>query len=180
MKKEVNKAKATRLTNPGNLILVSAAYKDKDTITTCAWHSPCSHAPACVGVALAQKHFSSELIRTSGEFVINVPSFDLKEQIVYCGSHSGRDRDKFKETGLTKEKVVKLSRAPKIKEAIASIECTLADVKEIGDHFVFFGQPLYAEAEEECFDFEHLVWKEDAGLIFHLGGTFFMRQGPRA
>ena len=179
MKKEIDKSKASRLVNAGNLILVTAAYKDKDTITTCAWHAPVSYKPACLMVALAKKHLSSELITKSKEFIINIPSFQLKDKAVYCGSHSGREVDKFEDTGLTREKAVKLSKPPKIAECIASIECALVDIKEIGDHFLFLGEPVYAAAEEALFDFENIVWKEEAGLLFHLGGPFFMRQGKR-
>ena len=128
-------------------------------------------------IALAKKHFSSELITKSSEFIINVPGWSLKDSAVFCGTHSGRDCDKFKDGKLSKEKPHTLIKAPKIKECIGSIECFLVDVKAIGDHFVFFGEPLYADAEEELFDFDNFVWKDNAGLIFHLGGKFFMIQG---
>jgi flavin reductase (DIM6/NTAB) family NADH-FMN oxidoreductase RutF len=177
MKKEINKDKSSRMVNAGNLILVTAAYKDKDTITACAWHAPASYKPACLLVALAKKHLSSELITKSKEFIINIPSFQLKDKAIYCGSHSGREVDKFKETGLTRERPLKLSKAPWIKEALGHIECSLVDIKEIGDHFLFFGEPIYVEAEEKLFDFENVVWEEAADLIFHLGGKFFMHQG---
>ncbi|MBN2120385.1 MAG: flavin reductase family protein [Candidatus Omnitrophica bacterium] len=178
MKKEVDKKRACRLINSGNLILVSCSYKDKDNITTCAWHSPCSHTPACLLVALAKKHLSSELIRKSKEFIINIPSWQLKDKAVFCGSNSGRDIDKFQKAPLTREKALKLSKASKIKECIANIECSLIDIKEIGDHFLFFGEPVYAEVVEGIFDFDNIVWKEEADLLFHFGGKFFAKQGP--
>jgi flavin reductase (DIM6/NTAB) family NADH-FMN oxidoreductase RutF len=36
-----------------------------------------------------------------------VPSIDLKEEMHYCGIKSGKDMDKFAETGLTPVKAIK-------------------------------------------------------------------------
>ncbi len=50
----------------------------------------------------------------------------------------------------------------------------LIDKIEIGDHIVFFGEVLYAEAERELFP--DGFWEtEKAELIYHLGGNFFMK-----
>ena len=173
MKRQLEKNRAYRLINPGNLILVTSSYEDKDNIVTCAWNSPYSHKPAGVLIALAKTHLSSELIKKSEEFIINIPNWSLKASLIFCGTHSGREWDKFKEANLTKEKSHILIKTPKIKECIGSIECALVDIKEIGDHFIFFAEPVYAEVEEDLFDFENFVWKESADLIFHLGGAFF-------
>ena len=177
MKKEVNKDKVLRLINAGNVILVTSSYKGKDNIAACAWNTPCSHKPAALLIAFATSHFSSELITKSAEFIVNVPDWSLKDKVIFCGTHSGRDCDKFQEAKLNREKPHTLTKTPKIKECIGSIECSLIDVKKIGDHFIFFGEPLYTEAEENLFDFKNCVWKDEAGLIFHLGGSCFAKQG---
>lgn len=177
MKKQIAASKASRLINPGNLVLVSSSCKDKDNIVTCAWQAPCSHTPSCIMVALAKKHFSSQLIEKSEEFIINIPNVELLEKVIFCGLHSGRDCDKFHQAQLTREKPCVLVKTPKIKECMGNIECSLVDIKEIGDHFLFLGQPLYAEAEEDKFDFDNLVWKISTPLVFHLGGNFFAKLG---
>ncbi|MDD4954610.1 MAG: flavin reductase family protein [Candidatus Omnitrophica bacterium] len=177
MKIEINKQNASRLINCGPVILVSSGYKGRKNITTCAWSMPLSKNPPLLGVALAKKHFSSELIKLSSQFVINVPEWALLDKVMLCGSVSGRNMDKFKESGFTPEKAHSLSDAPKITECAASLECMLVDSKETGDHYLFTGEITYAEAKNNLFvnDF----WDTNkAELIFHLGGKFFFKSSP--
>jgi flavin reductase (DIM6/NTAB) family NADH-FMN oxidoreductase RutF len=171
MKKEVPKEKANRIINSGQVILVTCAHKDKTNIITLAWNSPLSHKPALLGISVAKTHLSAELIKASEEFIVNVPDLDLLQSVVYCGSHSGREVDKFQESGLTAQKANRLIKAPLIKECIGHLECYLADVKEAGDHFLFIGEVIYACAEDKLFAD---TWQVDkVKLIFHLGGKFF-------
>jgi len=175
MKQEIPKSKASRLINPGGVILVSSAYKDKTNIITLAWHMPISKEPPLIGIAIAKSHFSYELIKKSQEFIVNIPSLDLLKQTIYCGSIHGDKADKFKEANLTAQKASKLAKAPLIKECIGNIECYLRDVKDTGDHGLFIGEAIYACAQEGLFD---ETWKiNKAKLIFHLGGKFFTSTG---
>lgn len=177
MKVEIDKQKATRLINPGQVILVTSGYKDKSNITACAWSMPLSHNPASVAIALAKKHFSSELIRQSQEFIINVPDWKLLDRVILCGSCSGREINKFAKVKLTPEKSHSLSKTPKVKECVASLECALIDVKEVVDHYVFFGEVLHAEAENDYFVND--LWDTNkVELIFHLGSHFFFKSSP--
>lgn len=171
MKIEILKDKANRIINSGQVVLVSCAFKDKINIITLAWNMPLSHNPPLLGISVAKTHLSAELIRKSEEFIVNVPGFDLLKSVVYCGTHSGREVDKFKETGLTPESANRLIKTPLIKECIGHLECYLSDIKEAGDHFLFLGEVIYACAQEDLFN---ETWQPDkVKLIFHLGGKFF-------
>lgn len=53
-------------------------------------------------VAVRYTRHTYELINKSGVFTISIPSQNaLKKELAFCGSKSGRNLDKFKETGLT-------------------------------------------------------------------------------
>lgn len=171
MEIEVSKDKANRIINAGQVVLVSCAYKDKANIITLAWSTPLSHKPPLLGISVAKSHLSAELIKKSEEFIVNVPGLDLLKSVVYCGTHSGREVDKFKESGLTRENANRLVKTPLIKECIGRLECYLRDVKETGDHSLFIGEVIYAGAEEDYFK---EIWQVDkVKLIFHLGGKSF-------
>ncbi|MFH1678547.1 MAG: flavin reductase family protein [Candidatus Omnitrophota bacterium] len=171
MKTEVSRERATRLLSSGNVILVSCAYKDKTNIITLAWKTPLSHKPPLVGISVAKAHLSCELIEKAEEFIVNVPDISLLEKVVYCGSVSGRDVDKFKETGLTSVKANLLVKAPLISECIGNLECRLRDIREFGDHKLFVAEIIYAQAEEGFFE---QTWNVDkVKLIYHLGGSSF-------
>lgn len=178
MKKEIPISDARRLINSGNLILVTTADDGKQNIATAAWHMPMSVEPPLIGIALAKEHYSSELIMVSEEFTINIPSWSLLQKAIYCGSVSGREEDKFKNTGFTSEPPVKLVESPRIKECIGCIECDLFETFETGDHYVFVGQPVYADAEDELFTDN--AWDSvKSELIYHLSGKYFAKSGER-
>ncbi|MBU2101825.1 MAG: flavin reductase family protein [Candidatus Omnitrophota bacterium] len=174
MKIEISKDKASRLLNCGMLVMVTAAAKDKATITPCAWRLPLSRKPPALGVALAKSHYSSELIRQGEEFIVNIPVWGLLDKVKSCGSVSGRKVDKFSAFGLSRQKPCILSKTPAIAECIAHIECSLFDVKEVGDHFLFLGEVVYAQAEEK--NFVHDLWSiAGVEFIFHVGGELFFK-----
>jgi flavin reductase (DIM6/NTAB) family NADH-FMN oxidoreductase RutF len=171
MKIEVPKEKSTRLINSGNLILVTSAYKDKTNIVTIAWHSPLCRKPPLVGISVAKSHLSCEFIQKAGEFIINIPDEPLLRKAVFCGSISGREREKFSEAGLTPVKAKHLVKTPVIGECPGHIECYVRDTKEFGDHVLYAGEVIYAEAEERLFQEN---WDTDKiKLIYHLGGKCF-------
>ncbi|MCM8831485.1 MAG: flavin reductase family protein [Candidatus Omnitrophica bacterium] len=175
--KPIDINKATRLINCGEVILVTAGFDDKFTITTCAWHMPVCKDPPLLAIALAKKHFSSELILKGKEFAINIPDWELLDKVMLCGSISGRQIDKFEHANLTKLEPKHLKYTPKIAECIGNIECSLFDVKEAGDHYIFVGKVLYAQVKKQYFlkDF----WDTNkVNLIFHLGSKFFFKSSP--
>jgi flavin reductase (DIM6/NTAB) family NADH-FMN oxidoreductase RutF len=178
MKKEINVQEARKLINSGGLVLVTAADGDNKNIATVAWHMPVSSEPPLIGVALAKEHYTSELILVSEEFTINIPNWAIMEKAIYCGSVSGRNENKFEKTGLTPEASVKLVESPRIKECIGNIECDLYETIDVGDHYLFIGQVVYAEAEEDIFT--DSTWdSQKAELIYHLGGRYFTKSGER-
>jgi len=113
---------------------------------------------------------SNEMIKNSGEFVINVPNVNILSQVHYCGTISGRDADKFKQSRLTPLPAKKVT-PPLISECIAHIECKIQDVYPTGDHSIFVGEVLAASVVDSLFDG---CWKTDeAKTLHHLGGNLY-------
>ncbi len=175
MKAEITRQRATRLLSSGNVIMVSSAYKDRANIITLAWKTPLSHNPPLIGISIAKTHFSCELIEKSEEFIVNIPELEILDKVVFCGSVSGRQVDKFKETKLNPLKANRLIKTPLIADCIGNLECYVRDVREFGDHKFFVGEIIYAQAEEGMFE---QTWDVDKmRLIYHLGGAFFTSSG---
>ena len=173
MKKvSVKTSKANRLINYGTVVLVTSSAGGKDDITPVAWNTPLSHDPMLVGVSVAKKHCSHELIDKSGEYVINVPSAEMLPKVAYCGSVSGRSVDKFKESGLESQ-AAKTVSVPLISECIAHIECRVIQKIGVGDHTLFVGEVKAASAAE---GFLNKDFVPDVGrfrTLQHLGGAEF-------
>ena len=143
---------------PGNMlyplpvVMVSAADKEgRDDIITVAWAGTVCTNPPMVSISIRPERYSYHMIRETGEFVINLTTEELAFATDYCGVKSGRDVDKFKETGLTREKAEKV-KAPMIAEAPVSIECKVKEIRELGSHHMFIAQVAAVHADEKYKD----------------------------
>lgn len=131
--------KITTYTNPRQVILVTCRHGKTDNIFTLDWHSPLSFDPKLYAIAVGKTRFSHELISKSKVFAVNFMDKKYEKEIYYCGSHSGRTVDKFKETGFTKEESEKID-CPRIKECLAFFECQVIKSIETGDHTLFIAK----------------------------------------
>lgn len=112
--------------------------------------------PPITGIAIRKATYSHGLISESGEFVINLPSRALMDQTDYCGAVSGRDADKFAESGLTPVASTRV-RPPLIGECPINLECVVHSIQEIGDHDLFLGEVVEAHADDSVLDEEDNV-----------------------
>ncbi len=108
---------------------------------------PVSKDPPMVACAISKNAYSRELIEKCGEFVINVPTKQQDKQVYYCGYHSGRDVDKFSETGFSASPSRKIN-APIIEECPAQMECIVLQAIETGDKFLYIAEVVEAYADE--------------------------------
>lgn len=60
-------------------------------------------------VGIIPEHYSYQLIKESGEFVINIPAKDFQKEYYYLGSKSGRDEDRFAALNLAWENGTKVN-----------------------------------------------------------------------
>lgn len=125
--------------------------KGQDDIITVAWTGTICTNPPMVYISVRPSRFSHHMLMETGEFVINLTTEKLTRATDYCGVRSGRDVDKFKETGLTREKA-EFVKAPMIKESPVSIECRVTEVKKLGSHDMFLAEVLAVHADEEYMD----------------------------
>lgn len=123
----------------------------KVNIMTVAWHTPISHNPALYGISISPDRHSHDMIIESKEFVINFPSYDMAEKALFCGTISGKDVDKFEQTGLTPIPASKV-RPPLIEECYCHLECELFDKRVYGDHTFFVGRILNILVDDGVFE----------------------------
>ncbi len=131
----------------------------KANIVVVSFCMPAAGQPPQVACSIGKAFYSYELIEQTGEFIVNVPTKALQKAVYYCGTHSGRHVDKFKETGLTPLPARRL-KAPIIVECIAHMECvvvgkldtkpyTNSDLKpNIANKTLFLGEVVEAYADE--------------------------------
>ncbi|RJQ56296.1 MAG: flavin reductase family protein [Actinobacteria bacterium] len=133
---------------PCPVVLVTTVDAEgKANIITLAWAGQACSDPPCVTIAVRPQRYSHDLIRSSGEFVLNVPGRDILDAVDYCGVVSGRRVDKFKVAGLTPEAASEVT-PPLIKECPVSLECRVIHTISLGVHDLFVGEIVAAHAEE--------------------------------
>lgn len=142
-KKDFPVSEIRRFLEPGPIVLVSSAWKDRTNIMTMGWHTVMEFTPALVGCIISEGDYSFKLIRQSKECVINIPTTDIAETVVRIGNCSGADTDKFKEFGLTLVPGEKVG-APLVGECFASFECRLADESLIKKYNFFIFEVVKA------------------------------------
>jgi flavin reductase (DIM6/NTAB) family NADH-FMN oxidoreductase RutF len=118
---------------------------------TLAWAGTVCSEPPMIGLGIRPTRHSHKLIKNSKEFVVNIPSTKILKETDYCGVTSGRDTNKFSETGLTQEQADKV-KAPLICECSVNIECILKDMIPLGTHDLFLGEIVQVHIDQEVLD----------------------------
>lgn len=132
----------------------------------------CLYQPAMVYISVRPQRYSYDLLRDSGEFVINLTTEKLLRAADWCGVKSGRDTDKWKEMHLTPGRASRLDWAPVIEEAPVNIECRVTEVKELGSHHMFLARVEAVQADKDYMDADGRFRLNDAGLIAYSHGEY--------
>lgn len=142
-------------------------------IVTVAWTGTICTNPPMLYVSIRPERASYQLIRESGEFVVNLTTRRLQRACDWCGVRSGRDYDKWAECGLTPAPAAKLELAPVIAESPVNIECKVTEVKELGSHHMFLASVEAVQVDESLVDAQGRLDLARAGLTAYSHGEYF-------
>lgn len=161
-----------RLINHGPCVLITAGTIEKANVAPIAWTMPVNDDPPLVAIAVAESHYTAELINKTGEFVLNVPDLSLMRELIGTGRVSGRKEDKIKKFNITLQEASVSGRTPHIDGAIGYIECSVFDKHIYDGVFLFIGKVLYAAVRDDLYD--GCLIPEKSPTAHHLGGGWFM------
>ena len=116
-------------------------------------------------VLVRPSRYTYDLIEITDDFTVNVPTPELADKVLYFGTASGRDQDKFKAMRLTATPGKKV-KSPIVEECTIHYECKVVHKNDVipdaladeiynrsysqGDfHRIYFGEILavYADAD---------------------------------
>lgn len=170
---------AKQIWKPGNMLyplpVVMVSVRDKkgnNNIITVAWAGTVCTNPPMVSISVRPERHSYQMIKESGEFVINLVTKDLVFATDYCGVKSGRDVDKFKEMKLKKEKAEKVA-APLIAQSPVNLECRVTECKELGSHHMFVAEIVSVHIDEKYMDEKGKFHLNETGLVTYSHGEYF-------
>ena len=141
--------KAGTMIYPLPVVMVSCGDSAQGfNIMTAAWTGICCTEPPLCYISLRPERYSYQLIKKTGEFCINLTTAELAFPTDWCGVKSGKDRDKFKETGLTPIPGQYVA-APLIAESPLSLECKVKQILPLGSHDMFLAEIAAVHAAEK-------------------------------
>ena len=123
-------------------------------------------------ISVRPERFSFEILRKTGEFVINLPTESLARAIDFCGVRSGRDIDKIDACGLSLlpgETV----QAPLVAESPVHLECQITQELPLGSHHMFLARISAVRVDEKYMDETGRLCMEKCRLISYIHGTYY-------
>ncbi len=153
-------------------VMVSCGTMEKSNIITVAWTGIINTNPAMVYISVRPTRYSYDLIKKSGEFVINLTTKKLAKATDWCGVKTGAKVDKFKEMHLHKEKA-NFVQCPMIKESPVSVECKVKEIKELGSHHMFIAEVLAINSDEKFINEKGAFDISKCDLISYLNGHYY-------
>ena len=142
----------------------------KPNIMTVAWGGVVCSKPPCVGISLRQATYTYDCLMTKKAFTVSIPSRKYAAEADFIGMASGRDIDKFKETGLTAVRA-EFVDAPFVDEFPIILECKLVHTLEIGLHTEFVGEIVDVKADASVLNYIGVPEIEKINPIVYETGT---------
>ncbi len=169
MKKQIELSKAKWLVEPGCVVLVTSGTMENANVMTFSWQTPVNNADPCL-VLLVINHirYSYKLIKQNHELAINVPGEELLEQTHFVGTVTGRNIDKFKESGLTPIPA-RIVEPPLIEECAGHLECQVVETFKMQTHDLLVCEVVRAVADADFFDGRWIP--ERFHTLHYLGGN---------
>ena len=165
--------KPGNMLNPVPAVMVSVTDKaGNNNIITVAWAGTVCTNPPMLSISVRPERFSYNMIKETGEFVVNLTTEELLRACDYCGVKSGRDVDKFKELHLTPLAMQHVS-AVGISESPVNIECRVRKSEELGSHTMFIADVVHVTVDDAYMDEKGTFHLEKAAPIVYSHGTYF-------
>lgn len=137
---------------PAPSVMVSCGDDiEKLNIITISWTGNVCTNPPVVYISVRPERYSYDIIKRTGEFVINLVNEKLAFECDFCGVRSGRDVDKFKYLKLTPEPAKNINSFI-IKECPVNLECRVKEVIKLGSHDMFIADVVNIQVDESLLD----------------------------
>lgn len=159
-------------TAPVPPVLVTCGDMEKPNVFTVAWTGTLCTQPPKTYISVRPERYSYNIIKESGEFVINLTTENIVRAVDYCGVKSGRNENKLEKTGLT-PLPASVVAAPILEQSPLALECKVCDIVPLGSHDMFIADIVAVSADESYIDGSGRLALEKAGLVAYAHGQYF-------
>lgn len=164
--------KGSTLLAPVPAALVTCGTVENPNALTIAWTGITCSNPPMTYISVRPDRYSYELIKESGEFVINLTTASMIRGVDFCGVRSGRELDKLAHCGFTVEEGSAVA-APILTQSPVSIECRVKQILPLGSHDMFLAEIVAVDVEESIVDEAGKLHLEKCGLAAYSHGEYF-------
>ena len=157
---------------PAVIVSCGETKEEYNATTVACTGTLCTEPPMCY-VSLRKTRLSHSIISRTRHFVINITTEQMCRATDWCGVRSGRDFNKFEQTGLTPIQAPDV-KAPYIEESPLCVECEVVEVRELGSHDMFMAKVVGVLADSEYIDEQSGLFDlEKAGLLAYSHGKYY-------
>ena len=163
--------KGSTLLNPEPPVLVSCGPLDKPNLITVGWCGTICTQPSMLSISVRPERYSYDLIKDSGEFVVNLPTESLTRAVDWCGVKSGRDVNKFAAMNLHAAPAAKVGTVL-LEESPLNLECKVTQRIPLGSHYLFLAEVVAVDVAESLLDEKGKLCLDKAKLIVYSHGEY--------
>ncbi len=178
-RRKLEDADARRLLGGAPVTIVTTRWRAVANAFPVAWAMPTSVSPPLVAIAVHPSRHSHDMITFGEEFALNFPSKVVVNHTQWLGMVSGVQGDKLEGSRLPYFKA-KVIGAPLLEGCVGWVECTLHDHYTTGDHTLFVGRVVAAQADSDAWDFDAGRWSladDEYKPLQYLGGRTYSLLG---
>lgn len=164
-------ASAYHLINHGACPLITTGDGTRVNAAPINWTMPACDDPFLIAIAVEKGIYTDQLIRETGQFIVNVVGEAMASEMLALGKSSGRNQNKLA--------ALKIETLPghavnvvRIATSAAHVECQVQETHPLPGVNLYIGKALHAEVEQECWDGRHLLL-EKIRTLHHIGGGLF-------
>ncbi len=162
-RKSIDPIKAIKEFPAFPVVLACVGNEEQNVITLGMVHV-FSLRPPVLGVGISPSRYSYELFEKHQDFSVNIPGKQMMEEVMICGTLSGREADKFARCGLEVFNAHDI-QSPLIADCEVNFECRKTKAVDAGDHAWFLGEVVHAHRLDDYV-------KENA--LMYWGGKFWL------
>ena len=153
-------------------VMVSCGDMENSNIITIAWNGIINTKPPVTYISVRPKRHSYEIIKVSGEFVINLTTSAMIHSADYCGIYTGKKVDKFQKCKFTKEASYNV-KCPSIAESPLSMECKVREIIPFGTHDMFIADIVGVSVDDTIIDTNGKIRLDKVKLAAYAHGDYF-------
>ncbi len=170
---EIENRNFHKLLAPRPVLLVTTMSKrGRADVSPFSFNGPISFEPPLLMISVGTKKHSYWSIVQKEEFVVNIPTEEMLEEVWTAGGDWDEETSKIEKAGMKTEES-DLVGPPLLSDCPVNIECIVKEAKKTGDHVQIIGEVRKIHVDEEKVDDDGNLKVDIVRPPLHISGDKF-------